>query len=373
MPAWEQLCEKCLEPGIVGREHHEDEHDGVDQHTVICELAQCLGQDGQRGGGEEAAPDVAKPAEHHEHQHKDGGVEVELDRLERGIIQTVERAGRAGEGGRGDEGHELILREVQSDGLRGDGVVADGHDGAARAGAREIEHDDERHHHKDEARGKTRDGLGAGRALRALDDGVARGVETEVVDRLGAGNIEEDVQARSVIADEQAVDQIRDDLAEGERHDGEVVTLEPQHRRTDEQAHDGGEDRADDHGDGKAHRRIGDRREQALRDDDAAERAYAHKARVAEAQLTEDADGQVQRDRHGHIAADGYEQTDRLAVEHPAVLQNGHDDEDGDHAEVSREVDLGGLFQGLEFRCQLCHSCHLTLSPAHTCRGVPRA
>ena len=52
MPAWEQLCEKCLEPGIVGREHHEDEHDGVDQHTVICELAQCLGQDGQRGGGE---------------------------------------------------------------------------------------------------------------------------------------------------------------------------------------------------------------------------------------------------------------------------------------------------------------------------------
>lgn len=115
-PAWEQLCEKCLEPGIVGREHHEDEHDGVDQHTVICELAQCLGQDGQRGGGEEAAPDVAKPAEHHEHQHKDGGVEVELDRLERGVIQTVERAGRAGVGGRGDEGHELILREVQSDG-----------------------------------------------------------------------------------------------------------------------------------------------------------------------------------------------------------------------------------------------------------------
>lgn len=87
--------------------------------------------------------------------------------------------------------------------------------GAARAGAREIEHDDERHHHKDEARGETRDGLGAGRALRALDDGVARGVEAEIVDRLGAGNIEEDVQARSVIADEQAVDEIRDDLAEG--------------------------------------------------------------------------------------------------------------------------------------------------------------
>ena len=34
---------------------------------------------------------------------------------------------------------------------------------------------------------KTRDGLGAGRALRALDDGVACGVETEIVDRLGAG------------------------------------------------------------------------------------------------------------------------------------------------------------------------------------------
>ena len=99
----QKSLEERLGLRIVGREHDENQHDRVDEHTVGVERAQCLRQDGERGGGDERAPDVAEPAEHHEHQHEDGEVEVELRGLERRIVQAEERACRARTGCGGDE------------------------------------------------------------------------------------------------------------------------------------------------------------------------------------------------------------------------------------------------------------------------------
>ena len=79
---------------------------------------------------------MSKAAEHHEHEDEDGEVEVELRRLKGRVVQAVERACRARKGGGGDERHELILRQVQADGLRGDAVVADGHDTERKSQAR---------------------------------------------------------------------------------------------------------------------------------------------------------------------------------------------------------------------------------------------
>ena len=67
----QKSLEERLGLRIVGCEHDEDQHDRIDEHTVVVERAQCLGQDRQRRGGDERAPDVAEPAEHHEHQHED--------------------------------------------------------------------------------------------------------------------------------------------------------------------------------------------------------------------------------------------------------------------------------------------------------------
>jgi len=40
-------------------------HDGVHQHPVVGKFPEGLRQDGQRRGSYQAAPDVAKTAQHH--------------------------------------------------------------------------------------------------------------------------------------------------------------------------------------------------------------------------------------------------------------------------------------------------------------------
>ena len=100
---------------------------------------------------------------------------------------------------------------------------------------------------QDEACGEACDGGGAGRALRALDDGRAVRTQAEVIDRFVAGEIENEVQALFIAANDEAVDKLLDDLAEGERHDGEIVALQAEHGRADEKADERGEKRADEH------------------------------------------------------------------------------------------------------------------------------
>ena len=77
-----------LEGGAVGGQHDHNQHDGVDQHAVFAELAQHFGQNGQHGGGDDGTTDVADAAQHHEHQHKDGGVKLELGAGNGGVVHS---------------------------------------------------------------------------------------------------------------------------------------------------------------------------------------------------------------------------------------------------------------------------------------------
>ena len=52
--------EKLLGALVVGGQHDQDEHDGVDQHPVVIEITQQLGQDIEQGGSNDRAPDVAQ-------------------------------------------------------------------------------------------------------------------------------------------------------------------------------------------------------------------------------------------------------------------------------------------------------------------------
>ena len=77
--------------------------------------------------------------------------------------------------------------------------------------------------------------------------------------------------------------------------------------------------------------------------DNAGERADAHESGVAQAQLTGDADDQVQRQRHDDIGAD----RDQLALEVVAQMLGGderlkYDKERNDNAVVDKAAARGG-------------------------------
>ena len=138
------------------------------------------------------------------------------------------------------------------------------------------------------------------------------------------------MQAVRIPAEVHDVDDVLDDLTEGEGYDGEVVALEAEYRHADDDAGERRKDRADDHGNSQTQRSERDGVREAGRGDDAGERAYRHEAGMAERQLAEDADGQVERDRHDDIRADRHEQALDLARDHAARDERLYDDECGD-------------------------------------------
>ena len=58
-------------------DHHQDEHQRVDDHAVAVEAAGGLGQDGQDGSGEDGAQHGAHAAQNHHDQDLDGLHEAE--------------------------------------------------------------------------------------------------------------------------------------------------------------------------------------------------------------------------------------------------------------------------------------------------------
>ena len=135
------------------------------------------------------------------------------------------------------------------------------------------------------------------------------------------------------------VDQVLDDLTKGEGYDSEVVALEAQYRHADDNTRNRRKQSGNDHGDSQTQRCKRNRIRQTGGGDNARKRADRHKARMAERQLTEDADGQVERDRHDNIRADGHEQTLDLAGDAAACDGSLHDDvRNDDNAEAQQRV-----------------------------------
>ena len=79
-------------------------------------------------------------------------------------------------------------------------------------------------------------------------------------------------------------------------------------------------------------------------DERAGERADAHEAGVAEAQLTQHTDGQVQRDRHNDIGADGHELAGEGVCQRTGGTQNLNQDIEADDNAQRNDVAFGGLF-----------------------------
>ena len=312
--------DKRLQLRVVGAEHDEDQNDGVDEHAVVGELAQRLGQDRQQSRGDDGAAHVAQAAQDDEHEDEDRGVEVELGGGELGEVAAEERSRGTGERSGDHEGYHAVLGDGDADGLGCDLVVADGHDSATGAAADQVEHDHERDEHQDGAGDERRVRGNARRTLSALDDRGAALGQVKVVDRGVTGDVEDRVQAVRIDADDQAGDDLLDDLAERERHDRQVVAAKAQNRDTDDSAEDGGAGGTDHDADGKA---DGIGWHGALeRDsgDDTRVGADAHEAGMAERQVTGDADNEVQRDGHDDVGSDRHELTGDHARDHMARL-----------------------------------------------------
>ena len=146
------------------------------------------------------------------------------------------------------------------------------------------------------------------------------------------------------MAHDQAVDEVLDDLAEGQGDDGQIVAPEPQYGYAHDDARDARAYGAGHHSDGQPQRFKGDGLCQTHGSDDAGKSAHAHKSRMAQTQLTQNTHSEVQGHSHDHIAACRDQQTYLLAAQSSVVHQNGDDDECDDDAQIGGEIHLGAFF-----------------------------
>ena len=108
-------------------------------------------------------------------------------------------------------------------------------------------------------------------------------------------------------ADVKHIDDVLDDFTEGQRYDGQIITLQTKHRNAYNHTREGGADSSDHHGNGQAQGTEGNGVSQTGGDHDAGEGAHGHKARMPQGKLAQDTNGKVQGNGHHHIGADGNE------------------------------------------------------------------
>ena len=171
-----------------------------------------------------------------------------------------------------------------------------------------------------------------GRALRACDDGLTG--------QLTAGEHRE-VQSGGVQRNVKAVDDIADDLAEGKRHDCQIVTAQTKHRDADEDARNACQHAADQHGDQHENRGIADLIPQRGDGNDTGKCADTHEACMAEAQLAGNADHQIQGERHDDVNADRNELAAQGAGQHADGVEKLRHDISRDHGRKGDQVAPG--------------------------------
>ena len=183
----------------------------------------------------------------------------------------------------------------------------------------EIHNDDEGHHDQHDAGAESGNAVGDGSTLGTVDNkGAAQlhAVEHGRVETVGVnGHIE-------------AVENVFDDLTEGQSDDGQVVAPQTKHGDTDEEACNTGQYCADDDTEGHEQGWACDIIAQHGHGDDAGKSADAHKARVTQAQLAHDTNGKVQGQSHDDIDADGYQLAAQTALEDTAGIQAVKDRKD---------------------------------------------
>ena len=137
---------------------------------------------------------------------------------------------------------------------------------------------------------------------------------------------------------------IQNIILQGQSHDGQIVAPQTQDGDTDEEAQHTGNKTAADHGQQQPHSRNGNHGLQHSRDDDAGEGTDAHKARMAQAQLTADAHQQIQGNRQGNVRADGDQIALHGAAQRAGAVQSLHHTVGSDHDQIGHVIPVD-LFQ----------------------------
>ena len=176
------------------------------------------------------------------------------------------------------------------------------------------------------------------------------------------------MEAAVVGADVHVADEVLQDLTEGQGDDGQIVAPQTQDGDTDEEAHDASHGAAADHGDGQAQNVRFHTASQQTADDNAGEGADAHETGMAQAQLTADADQQVQRNGQHDVAAGGDQIAGDGAAQHAQRRQGLHDGKCHDDEQVGHGIGAGiFVFQNI------LHNTHLTPFPGPACPADRRA
>ena len=235
-------------------------------------------------------------------------------------------------------------------------------DSAAFLGIDQVLHDEQGEQHQQKAHGEGSQLLDAGSAQGAAHDILAAGGQLHLGG--GDGNVEDlGVGARVEVADN-----VLHDLAEGQGHDGQIVAPQPQDRYADEESDDTGKHAAAEHGQQQPQEIIGNGILQKRRDDNSGKSADAHKAGMAQTQLTADTNQQVQGYGQRNVDADGNQQALHGAAQHSGRVGSLHHDEGDDNHKIGHEVGAGGLVVQ-----NLFHNPHLTPFPESACPAGQRA
>ena len=138
------------------------------------------------------------------------------------------------------------------------------------------------------------------------------------------------------------VHNVLDNLTKSQRDYGQIVAGQAQNGDADEHAEQACHRAADHEGQQQCKGLRGVFGHDDI-DERAGECADAHKAGVAEAQLTQHTDGQVQRNRHDDIGADGHELAGEGVRQRTGGTQNLNQDIEADDDAQRNDVAFGGL------------------------------
>ena len=222
----------------------------------------------------------------------------------------IQRARQTGQRCGNSKRDELIPRDIDAHGFRCDAVVPDGHDRTARAGIDEVQNDEERDENKYKAQPEGGASRHAGDALCAVDDHIACLVQVQ-----RKRVLQRNMEAGRISADIEGIEQVFDDLTKGQRYDGKIVPLQAQYRNANQKT---------EQGCGRGPRQQRQRKAKPARhgvpnthgDKRPHKTAHAHKARMPQAQLAQDAHGEVEGNCHNDICADRNELPRQGICEH---------------------------------------------------------
>ena len=134
------------------------------------------------------------------------------------------------------------------------------------------------------------------------------------------------------------VDDILHDLTKRQRHDSQIVTTQTQNGDTNDKAHHTSHNAAADHCQNQAANIAGNSALKQSCHDDAGECTDAHKARMAQAQLTADTNQQVQRNCQNNVSTDGNQIATNGVGQHTTHGQSLHDHKCHNHNQISDQV-----------------------------------